>query len=360
MTESPTVTAPETPQASSSLPEVEKASGLERVERAFMRAEERLTGKKDTGAGAGAGEQATEGAQPAGVSAPDTAAAASAAGKPEPAAGTGASPAPQAAVPPDDWSEQDRAAFETLPGDEARKLVLSQYQRMQGAFTQAMQHVADLRAVGEAMTRLGATREEILDVLETARAFGADPKGTLAKLAESKRIPVWFDRPGPEDEPPEDALRDPKAFAKWVSERAAAAARQEREQAMREAETAREADAVRAALREQFVTLAREHPDFPQHRERVVEAMAANQGRKTPEDAYRLATYEALAKLAREGEATKKELAAARAELEKLQAGRTRPPPGASTGKVDPREAAMDPIERAFRRAERKLAAARQ
>ena len=359
-----------TPPAQAAAP-----AGLDRIAAAFDRAENKLAAKKGDAvatpqdskdAGAPAGEQAAVGEKPVGASAPAAAPVATT-GKPEATAGEGEAakggqkPAtPEAVSAPQDWSAQDRAAFEALPGDEARTLVLSQYQRMQGAFTQAMQHVADLRAVGETMNRAGISRDEVMDLLETARAFAADPRATLQKLADSKQLPVWFERPGEEDEPPADALADPKAFARWVSERATVAARRERESADREASKVRETEVGRERLREAFVATAREHPDFAEHKDRVVELLAVNSGRKTPEDAYRLATYEGLTKLAREGETAKRYLATTKAQLEKLQAGMTRPPPGPSSGKPDPREALMDPVERAYQKAQRKLAAARQ
>lgn len=247
---------------------------------------------------------------------------------------------------PQDWPEADREAFNKLP-NEGRKLVLDIHRRMHAGFTHAM-------------TQLNEERERRKDLFELdARFNSGDHKGVIAELARRAGIEVFFERPLPEGEVPQDVLQDPQKYSQWLRDEVTrqVAARIQEEQRAREEQQAKER--AREDFQREWQEAASKFSDFVQHRDAILTRL-----RQTPslsvEAAYQLATYEAVAKRAAEVPRLQQELAKVKGELERLKKTATQPPAAASTHAVSapPDMRWMSPGQRAFYRMKAKRAAA--
>ncbi len=327
----------------------EMAGRANQVQRAHARAAEKLSAARKAAQQAaqpsvdaqqaGGGNQAATGTDEGGK--PTTTAA-------EAKAGTdGAAPgAPPASTPgnldaPADWPEKQRAEFGKLP-DEARQTVLGFYRDMQAGFTRATQ-------------KLAAERDSLGELVATRDAFARDPKGTLAQLAKNAGVEIFFDRPLPAGQLPE--FKDAAEMARWVTEqvaqeatkaRTAERAQSERAQAMREAQ-----DAVTRELGEAKAKFA----DFDTHRAAVFGVLERAPGLKV-EEAYQLATYANLLKGAGQADALRREIVTLKAELEKRAKLATAPPALGLNGKSKEDLSHMSPGQRAYKRAQARLATA--
>lgn len=245
---------------------------------------------------------------------------------------------------PQNWPAEYRERYSQLP-DEARGMVLGMYKDFQAGFTQAMQNVA-------------SEREQHRELVEIDRRFQSNPKETIQDLAQRAGLDVWFERPAPEGEVPN--FENPADMAKWARDEAARSLRAEQQAeaaraAERESETARQ-----ARWQAGFRTAFQEHPDFGDHRSAVVDLMSGvfEAGEITPSQAYKLATYDGLVKLAQEGRQAQQALAKAQAEVKKLKAKATTPPaPSSASGNLAPDAQHLSKAQRALQRAQRRLAA---
>lgn len=246
---------------------------------------------------------------------------------------------------PADWPAQLQEQFTKLPED-ARPMVLGIAKDLQAGFTRAMQSLADER------NHYGELRDQ-------EQKFKADPKGFIQSLAQQANVEVFFERPLPEGEVPN--FESPKDMALWAKEEA----KREllAEQAKRESASQAEADktARDQEIASEFRTAAADLPDFGDHREGVLNVMAGSmaRGRVTVGEAYRLATYDGLYKLAQEGQKAHKELTKLRAEVERNKKTSTTPPKSKTAGELNPEEKHLSPGMRAYQRAQRKIAAKR-
>lgn len=245
---------------------------------------------------------------------------------------------------PQHWPEDIKAQFEKVP-EEGRGLVLDLYKGMQRAFTQGQQ------AIKQRETELG-------ELVTLEQQFQKDPKGVLAKLAQDAGVEVFFERPLPEGEIP--TFENAADMAKWVAEQTQrqveAKLRAEREEADRSANLERS----KAEFRRELEATAGKYKDFADHREGVMAALS-----ETPElsveNAYRLATYDGLFRLAQEGQQAKAELEQLKAQMKKQASTAMRPDVGAGNGEaVSDAEQKLSPLERAHLKAQRKLNAQRQ
>jgi hypothetical protein len=273
---------------------------------------------------------------------------------------------------PDDWPKEHRERFERLPDNEARQLVLDQYKDFQRGLTKATTDIARIREshgnLVNAMTKHGMDSDRVIELLDTASAYKDDPRGTISQLAQQAGIEIFFERPLAEGEIP--SFDNPKDLAKWSADQAYAKIKKENEERERretekkqkETESAR-AEEQKKALALEFRKATEDHPDFNDHKSAVIEHLSrlAEHG-PSVQDSYRLATYDGLRKLAEEGMAAKKELAALKAKMDKQAKISTSTPKGASSaGKEAPpaEDKHLTPGQRAFRKAQQRISAAK-
>lgn len=255
----------------------------------------------------------------------------------------GDAPPVSTAEAPAHWPEETRKQFEALP-DEARPMVLEFTKGMQAAFTRGMQG-------------LKQREQELGQIVGLAEHYQKGPdaaREVLQRLADTAGLPIWFEQPAPaeaDEAPPEFA--DAQELAKWARDQALKAV----ERTKREQERAYQAQLQdvqrREAFREQLTVALQRYPDLSNHRDTVMEHMEANPALSV-EQAYHLATWQNLQKLAQEGDKARKELLALKKQQQQQRAEQTRPvngQAGVSAGAVS-----TDPWEAAWNTAQRTLA----
>jgi hypothetical protein len=241
---------------------------------------------------------------------------------------------------PQNWPEELRAKFETLP-DDGRAVLLDLHKGMQGAFTKGMQAIRQQEA-------------ELGEMLQLREQFQVDPRSVLAQLAKSAGVEVFFERPLPEGEVPQ--FESAADMAKWAAEQATKrlAAETAKQEEARQAEM--RTTQAREGFKSELTAAAAKYPDFANHREGIMAVLSATPALSV-DAAYRLATYEGLRKLAVEGQAAKKELLALKKQTETQKANATRPGP-TGTGDANANiNTPTDPFERAYQRGAAKIAA---
>lgn len=315
------------------------------AEAALERARERIAKTKAGGVAQPApATTSTPTSEQAPASGASTPAAGDTTGTPAPTAGKEGT-APAAAQPdstvsaPKDWPEAMRSRFEKLP-NEARDIVLSFQKDMQRGFTHATQKISQIETQHK-------------EAIDTAKQFRDDPKATLTALAKRAGIPIFFEAPAATGEIPE--FKTPADMAKWVAEQVATQVRAEQERAAEatKAETRKRQamDSMRAAL----TKAAQDHADFATHKDAVFQFLEQN-ALLEPEHAYRLATYDGLMTLAKEGEAAKRELATLKTTIDNERKRATVPTQGAGTGKPKADDSHLSAGQRALERAKARRA----
>jgi CYTH domain-containing protein len=151
-------------------------------------------------------------------------------------------------------------------------------------------------------------------------------------------------------------LKDPAKLAKHIEDRVVQRTQQLTAKASTEREQKTRTEQAQAQLTREFQDAATAHTDFVTHKPAVHQLL-----QKAPslsvEEAYRLATHEALVKRVNEGETAKRELATAKAELERLKKNATQLPAGAGAGSATGEDKFMSPAERSYARATTKRTA---
>lgn len=219
--------------------------------------------------------------------------------------------------------------------------MLKVYQSMQAPFTQGMQA---LRA-----------REQQLDgLVQLQSAFEQDPKAVLKQIADSAGVQVWFDPPPAPGEIPE--FQSPAELAEWAKQQALAELRQSTQSELAQFRAEQERDRATADFRSEVEAVAAKYSDLADYQLEVLQTI-----QKWPdlpvERAYQLATWGNLAKRAAEGNAAMKELSSLKEQLKAKAANSMRPSTG-QVGETKPNgDAHLTPAERAFARAQRRIAA---
>lgn len=241
---------------------------------------------------------------------------------------------------PKDWPEAMRDRFAKLPNDEARAVVLSIQKDLQAGFTHATQKISQIE-------------QQHREAIETAKQFRADPKATITALAQRAGVPVFFEPPAAAGEMPE--FKDAKEMASWVAKQVADQVRTQQTEAAKQAEAEARNKQATEQVRQGLLKAQKDHPDFETHKAAVFEALAGNPMLE-PEQAYRLATYDGLMKLAQDGETAKRELAKLKADVETERKKATAPvkPNGSGTAQAD--DTHLSPGQRALQRARSKIA----
>lgn len=334
----PAATAPATPAAAPAAPATPAAAeakkpGVKGAQAAFNRVKDRAAASKaaaapKTPAAPAAGSEQAPAGTPTPAAGAATAPAAQAAGE------AAAAAAPSTVDTPKDWPEAHRARFEKLP-QEGRALVLDIQKDFQRGLTIATNKLAEMSRGNQ-------------EAIETAKQFQADPKATILALAKRAGIEVFLEKPAAAGKIPE--FKTTEEMAQWAADeaakRTAETLRTEREQAA--AETAKKA--ADDGLRAEFQQASKDHADFATHKEKVLDILS-----QTPDlsvdNAYRLATYEGLKKLAQDGDAAVRELAALKATIETERKRATAPTPPAPAGKSQGDTSHLSAAQRAFSRA---------
>lgn len=327
-----------------------RSKGARAAERAQARlAAEKKGGDKNTPASTTSAQQAPGGEKPAGASTEAKPGEAGTA-KPDATADGGKQPdekgqasSGSTVTAPENWPKEDREAFEKLP-EEGRQLLMGIHKKMSAGLNHAFMQLAEERdRIGE-LTRLEGDYEK-------------NPKAVIAELAKRANLEIFFERPGPEDEIPEEAKNDPKKYADWITDRATKKAQKIAADDIAKRENAAAAQKASDDLSREFKDAQTAHADFVSHRPAVLQLLKQAPA-LTVEQAYRLVTYDALTKLVSEGEAAKRELTKLQAEAEHRKKEATRLTAGGADGAaVSGEDRLLSPAARAYNRAKQKRAA---
>ena len=252
----------------------------------------------------------------------------------------------QSLTPPDNWPEDRRKEFSTLP-DNGKALLMSIHKDMERGLKQSFDKLATDRKAIEA--NYGLEETQLKDLAQRYQTFQTDPVAIISQLAEEAGIDVFFNEET--DEVPEfDSQAD---LVKWLQDQSR---REARQAAANEAKSLKEKhhqEEVKRRMETEFAEAYKAHPDLPDHKDAVIKYIS---GFNLPvEMAYRLATYEGLTGLAQNGSSTKAELDKVKAELEKLQKLATMPPGRGDGRSQKQRTNGLDMFEAAYNAAEKSI-----
>ena len=268
-------------------------------------------------------------------------------GQPETQTGGDSTPeSEQSLTPPDNWPEDRRKEFSTLP-DTGKSLLMSIYKDMERGLKQSFDKLATDRKAIEA--NYGLDETQLKDLADRYQTFQTDPVAIISQLAEEAGIDVFFNKET--DEIPEfDSQAD---LVRWLQDQSRREARQAAASEAKSLKEKHHQENVKRQMEQEFAEAYKTHPDLPEHKEAVIKYIS---GYNLPvEMAYRLATYEGLTSLAQNGSSTKAELDKARAELEKLQKLATMPPGRADGRSQKQRANGIDMFEAAYTAAEKTI-----
>ncbi len=319
------------------------------IEKAMDRAQEQLSSDGDTDGKRQSGDSKSSTEQAAGPTGSDSTLTddsdTSGSGEDDGTSGpTGAStPTEQSLIPPDSWPKDRQAEFSKL-SDEGKHLLMSIHKDMERGLKQSFDKLANERK--NLTDRFGLQEDQLRDLAGRVRTFQDNPVAIISQLAEEAGIDVFFKEENPT--PPEfDNQAD---LVKWLQEQGRKEARQVAADEAKKLRQQQEQEAIKARSQQEFEQAQQDHHDLAEHQEAI--ARYISQFNLPIEQAYRLATYEGLAKLAQDGQRNQAELDKVREELEKLQKLSTRPP-GLTDGQTKPAHAnGLDMYEKAFKSAQ--------
>ena len=338
--------APDTPAADSLTAMVESA--MDKAEQSLKPADE-IHGKRQTEDSSSPSEQAASGdSTPTGTEdTPGSGESDGTSGQPQTKETGDSTPeSEQSLTPPDNWPEDRRKEFLTLP-DNGKAMLMSIYKDMERGLKQSFDKLATDRKAIEA--NYGLEETQLKDLAQRYQTFQNDPVAIISQLAEEAGIDVFFNKES-EEIPEFDSQAD---LVRWLQDQSR---REARQAAANEAKTLKEKhhqEQVKRQMEQEFAEAYKAHPDLPDHREAVIKYIS---GYNLPvEMAYRLATYEGLTSLAQNGNSLKGELDKAKAELEKLQKLATMPPGRADGRSQKQHTNGMDMFEAAYNAAEKSM-----
>lgn len=252
----------------------------------------------------------------------------------------------QSLTPPDSWPKERRAEFDNLPA-QGKSLLMAIYKDMERGLKQSFDKLATERKTLQ--DQYGFDSDQLKQLTDRAKTFQQDPVAVISQLADEAGIDVFFKKEN-EEIPSFDSQED---LVKWILSQSQQEARQAAANEAKSLKQQQQQTAMKQKLDAEFAEAFRAHPDMADHQEAILKYIG---GFNLPvEMAYRLATYEGLTKLARNGQTTLAELNKTKAELEKLQKLATMPP-GRADGRSHSEQAnGLDPYEAAMKRAEQLL-----
>ena len=201
--------------------------------------------------------------------------------------------------------------------EQGQRLLHDIYKDMESGLQRKLQELATERK--QFRNSFGLEPQQIHDLAAKARQFQEDPVALITALADQKGIKLYFDQPDqqmPEFESQED-------MAKWLLERAEQKTAQRVADQFRRQNAEQEKAARSEQLKAEFLQAAQKYPDFANHREPIIQLLSTSN--VSVDQAYRLATWDNLMKMAKDGNGQGKELEKTRNELETLKKQITMP-----------------------------------
>lgn len=256
---------------------------------------------------------------------------------------------------PQDWSAEEQEAFKALPNDESRQQVSGFYKRFQGAFTQAMQSNAQAK---QALRDRESQFEGLANLLPLFESGSEGVKTAIKQLATNYGVDIWTEKPLPEGEMPQ--FESVQEAAIWAKDQALQTLKNDAK-AAQDTESQRQAKLANdKQISDEFVSAKQSIPDFNNHHESVLHVMSESmaRGRMTPEQGYKVATYDGLRQIAQDGIMAKAELAELKKSIEQQKARSTNPSPGNGGSTVTKLPTDASRGESLLARAKRKIAAA--
>ena len=217
---------------------------------------------------------------------------------------------------PDNWPEERKGDFSKLP-EQGQRLLLDIYKDMDSGLQQKFQQLATERK--RIQDNFGLEPQQIHDLAAKARQYQEDPVALITSLADQAGVKVYFNQP----EQPMPEFESQEEMAKWLLERSNEKATQAVADQFRKDNAQREKAAKSDQLKQEFLQAAQTYPDFADHREPIIQLLSTSN--VTVDQAYRLATWDNLMKMAKEGNSQNKELEKTRNELETLKKQITMP-----------------------------------
>lgn len=255
----------------------------------------------------------------------------------------------QSLTPPDSWSEERRAEYNKLP-DAGKGLIMSFYKDMERGLKQSFDKLATERKTLQ--DNFGLESDQLKALAERAKNFQTDPATVISELAEEAGIEVYFQNP--EANAPIPEFESQEQLVRWLQQQSRNEARQAAANEAKTLKQQRQQEELKTNMAKEFEEAHKSHPDLADHQESIQKYIL---GFNIPvEMAYRLATWEGLAKLAQGGQSTQAELSKAKAELERLQKLSTMPPGRADGRSQGQRANGLDVFEHAYANAERSRA----
>lgn len=252
----------------------------------------------------------------------------------------------QSLTPPDSWPEDRRQAFNKLPAD-GKALLMSIEKDMERGLKQSFDKLAtERKALQE---NFGLESDQLKTLAERAKNFQTDPTAVISELAEEAGIDVYFQNP--EESAPIPEFETQEQLVRWLQQQSRNEARQAAANEAKTLKQQRQQDELKTNMAREFEEAYKAHPDLADHQDAIQKYIL---GFNIPvEMAYRLSTWEGLAKLAQGGQGTQAELSKAKAELERLQKLSTMPPGRADGRSHGQRANGLDMYEHAYTAAER-------
>ncbi len=249
-------------------------------------------------------------------------------------------------VLPDNWPDERKGDFAKLP-EQGQRLLLDIYKDMDTGLQQKFQQLATERK--RLQDNFGLEPQQIHDLAAKARQYQEDPVALITTLADQSGIKIFFDKQGqavPEFESVEDQT-------KWIMEQTLQKSRQETSDQLRKTRAEQEKTSLQEQRRQDLLQASEKYSDFTNHREAIIQILSTSN--VSAEQAYQLATWNNLMKMAKSGSDLSKDLEKTRTELETLKKQSTMPPsgPGDRTGKDHLN--GMDVYEQALSRGKRNL-----
>ena len=321
-------------------------SAMDRAEQSYQQSNDEIHGKRQTEDSSSTPEQAatSDSTPPNKEDTPGSGASGGTSGQGDKP--TGDSTPEQSLTPPDNWPEDRRKEFTTLP-DTGKSLLMSIYRDMEKGLKQSFEKLANDRKAIEA--NYGLDETQLKDLVTRYQTYQTDPVATISQLAEEAGIEVFFNQQT--DEIPE--FESQADLVRWLQEQSRKEARQAAATEAKSLKDQRQQQEVKQRMEQEFAEAYKAHPDLPDHKEAVIKYIS---GFNLPvEMAYRLATYEGLTSLAQNGNSLKSELDKAKAELEKLQKLATMPPGRADGRSRKQQTNGVDMFESAYNAAEKAI-----
>ena len=217
---------------------------------------------------------------------------------------------------PDNWPEERKGDFSKLP-EQGQHLLLDIYKDMDSGLQRKLQELATERK--QFRNSFGLEPQQIHDLAAKARQYQEDPVALITNLADQAGVKVYFNQP----EQPMPEFESQEDMAKWLLDRSNEKTAQMVSDQFRKRNAEQEKANRSEQLKQEFLQAAQKYPDFANHREPIIQLLST--GNVNVDQAYRLATWENLMNMAKDGNSQGKELEKTRKELETLKKQITMP-----------------------------------